>query len=84
MCFEKTKQQVLYRTNFLRSNAGLCTRVMNRRLWFVGEVVVVVKVEVEYGNKERMYRDEDPVHQACNQQSSHRTQILPQETPLFG
>jgi hypothetical protein len=66
----------------------VCTRVMNRRLWFVGEVVVVVnvevEVEVEYGNRKRMDRDEDPVHQACNQQSSHRTQILPQETPLLG
>jgi hypothetical protein len=42
--------------------------------------VVEFEIEVEKRNRERTYREGDPVHQAYNQQSSHRTQILPQET----
>lgn len=58
----------------------VCTSLINKGLCFVEEVVVVVgiEVEIEYGNRKRRYREEDPVHQACKQQSSHRTQILPQ------
>ena len=43
--------------------------------------MVEFEIEVEKRNRERTYREGDPVHQAYNQQSSHRTQILPQETP---